>query len=435
MQTENNIVTKLSRITIIDSLRGFSLFGILIAHMSSGFNAMIMDGGQKSTIMAILDGIVNMINGLLISGKFFMIFSFLFGLSYFIQMDRASQKGVSFKWRFLWRIIILLGIGYLHSLLFSGDILIIYAILGIPLVFMFKVKSKILLVMVILLFAGMPRFIDFGYKKYENHHLTQEQKAAKLNEKPAGFEEIMKKGNEIALKGSFTDMVKFNSVEGLKGKYEFQMGAMGRGYQTLALFLLGLMVGRLRFFEKIEENIVTTRKILKWSAIGSGICLLLMILFGFLAIEDFRQVIQSGTLNSIFSMLAISFYDLFNLALTAVIITGFVLMYQKQKYQKKFIKLAPYGRMALTNYILQSLIAVPLFFGWGFGLAGLLGPFTGLLLAVFVFMFQVFISRWWLSRFIYGPLEWFWRSATYTKWQPFVKKTEMIDPSVLLENK
>lgn len=431
MQTENITSLKLSRITIIDSLRGFSLFGILIAHMSSGFNTMFADERQKAPVMAILDGIVNTINGLLISGKFFMIFSFLFGLSYFIQMDRASQRGYNFKWRFLWRIIILMGIGYLHSLLFSGDILIIYAILGIPLVFLFKVKNRMLLVIAILMFAGLPRFISFGYEKYEKSSPT----ALIQKEKPVGFEEMMKKGIEIANKGSFIDMIKFNSVYGLKGKAEFQLGVMGRGYQTFALFLLGLMVGRFRFFENIDQNIQITRKTLKWSAISCGITLALMVLFGFLAIEDFKQVAKTGTFNSWFSMIAFSFYDLFNLALTIVIITGFILMYQKQKYQKKFVKLAPYGRMALTNYILQSLIAVPLFYGWGFGLVQYLGAFTSLLIAIVLFIFQLNLSKWWLSRFVYGPLEWFWRSATYTKWQPFVKVTKIDSSNLAIDTK
>ena len=431
MLAENNIQPKLSRITIIDSLRGFSLIGILFAHISAGFS-MGFPERQKPIFIAILDGIINAINGLLISGKFFMIFSFLFGLSYFIQMDRASKKGYNFKWRFLWRIIILLAIGYLHSLFFSADILIIYAILGIPLVFLYKVKNRILLLIIILLFAGLPRFVDFGYNKYQDYSLTQEQKAAKLNEKPVGFEEMMKKGNEIIQNGLFIDMVKFNSVDGLKGKAEFQLGVMGRGYQTFALFLLGLMVGRFRFFENIDENIKLTRKALKWSAITSGITLALTVLFGLLAMDDFQQVAKTGTLNSIFSMIAISFYDLFNLALTIVIAAGFILLYQKQKYQKKLVKLAPYGRMALTNYILQSLIAITIFYGWGLGMIRFFGPFTSVLLGIVIFIFQLFLSKWWLSKYNYGPMEWFWRSATYLKWQSFVKNSEVNNPKVIL---
>ena len=149
------------RIIIIDSLRGFSLFGILISHLSIFFEAL--DFSTVSSPNASLSNIVvSVINGILFSGKYFAIFSFLFGLSFYIQMDRAAQKGINYRWRFLWRILILMVVGYIHSLLFSGDILIIYAMLGVFLVFLFNVSNKVLIFLIIVLLSGIPRYISYG---------------------------------------------------------------------------------------------------------------------------------------------------------------------------------------------------------------------------------------------------------------------------------
>ena len=159
---EQNITGNVSkRIVIIDSLRGFSLFGILISHLSIFFEAF--DSSTLSTPHASISNIVvSVLNGIFFSGKFFAIFSFLFGLSFYIQMDRAAQKGINYRWRFLWRIIILMVVGYLHSLLFSGDILIIYAVLGIFLVFLFNARNKVLVFLIIVLLSGIPRYISYG---------------------------------------------------------------------------------------------------------------------------------------------------------------------------------------------------------------------------------------------------------------------------------
>lgn len=143
------------RITVIDALRGFSLIGICLIHSMQHFGAM---GTMMPQPLFPWEGTLNEIFRCLINylvfGKFFIIFSSLFGLSFFIQMDRAAKKGIDFRLRFLWRLVLLLAIGYLHGLIVRVDILLIYAILGFILVLMYKWPTKLLAGITLFLFLG-----------------------------------------------------------------------------------------------------------------------------------------------------------------------------------------------------------------------------------------------------------------------------------------
>lgn len=391
------------RIVIIDSLRGFALWGILISHLSFFFEAFDISSvnGPDPSISNI---VVSIINGILFSGKYFAIFSFLFGLSFYIQMERAAQKGINFQWRFLWRIIILLIIGYLHSLLFSGDILIIYAILGIFLVFMFKVKKNVLFFLIIILLAGTPRFITYGIQHMPGNSKSKVEKKS--------TEEQMKTLSQIYRNASFSEVVKFNAEEGFKLKADFQLGIEGRGYQTMALFILGLLIGRTKYFERIEENLPITKKIFKKS---------IWFTLGFLILAGGLFLLSKGDMEKFVSQIAMTFLNLFNLSFSLLITTAFIIVYQKGKARELLKQLAPYGKMGLTNYLMQSIIFVPLFYGFGFGLSTKINLLVGIILGMFIFYVQVVFSKWWLNHYNYGPFEWFWRSLTWLKWQPMRK--------------
>jgi len=393
-----------NRILIIDALRGFSLFGIMISHMAYLFGSYDFTK-MSSPNPSIADIIVNIFNYLFISGKFFAIFSFLFGLSYFIQSDRSSKKGINYQWRFLWRILILIIIGYIHSLLYSGDILIIYGILGIPLVFLFRAKDKVLIVLIMLLLVGVPRFITYGINQ--------------LNSKPTNLVENKTrdkketKNYEIYLHGSFKDVIKYNSVKGLVEKADYQFGVEGRIYQTFALFLLGLLVGRKRYFERIEENISLTRKILRRS---------IWFIIGFFIVSIGFFILSKEDDKSLSFQIAMTFLTLFNLTMALMITTAFITLYQRKKVQLFLIKLVPYGKMGLTNYTMQSIISIPLLYGFGLGLALHINLAIGLAIGIVIYIVQVKYSRLWLNNYLYGPLEWVWRSCTWLKWQPFLIK-------------
>lgn len=155
MEMNKTLASSGGRITVIDALRGFSLIGICLIHGMQHFGAM---GTMAPQAMfpweGTLDEIFRWFINYLVFGKFFIIFSCLFGLSFFIQMDRAAQKGVDFRARFLWRLVLLLVIGFVHGLLVRVDILLVYALLGFVLVLMYKWPTKLLVGITLFLFLG-----------------------------------------------------------------------------------------------------------------------------------------------------------------------------------------------------------------------------------------------------------------------------------------
>lgn len=151
-------VKKADRIAVIDVLRGFTLLGIILVHFTEQYYAgQAPKSHENFTNHIVSDQIVSFIIGLLISGKFFMIFSFLFGLSFFIQFHRSEQQG-SFVIRFAWRLLVLFGIGLIHSLHYRGDILTIYAVLGLILLICYKLPDKILLIVAFYWFSMFPPY-------------------------------------------------------------------------------------------------------------------------------------------------------------------------------------------------------------------------------------------------------------------------------------
>jgi len=156
-------INKPARIRSIDALRGIALAGIVICHMVENFiGAPAPEEFNTAVHPGMIDTIVDGLIFFFLRGKFIALFSFLFGLSFFIQMDNGARRGTNFGGRFLWRLCILLLIGYAHSLFYRGDILTIYAFLGIFLIPFYKVDNKWVLGCAALLFLGLGRVIVFS---------------------------------------------------------------------------------------------------------------------------------------------------------------------------------------------------------------------------------------------------------------------------------
>ena len=396
-----NFITK--RIEIVDALRGFSLAGIVIVHFIENYIAGpptqdFMDATHTSIFDDIIDGIIF----ILIRGKFFALFSFLFGLSFFIQMDRAAGKGINFQGRFLWRILILLGIGYIHHLFYRGDILTIYAIVGIFLIPFYKLSTKWLLVFISVVFLGGFRYLIFSITGGDQIFTSIEMSPD--NEEIIAYYKILEEG-------SLWEVFKSNATQGHLMKLDFQFGVFSRGYLTFGFFLAGLLFGRIRFFEKISEYKKLNKKIL----IGSIIVFILsFILSGIL----FSLTNTNGTnlsFNSWINMFALSFYDLSNIAMTFILISLFIILWKTIKGEKFLRKFIPYGKMALSNYFVQTVIGTLILYGWGFGQIGKWPNSYIFLISILFIILQMSFSKWWLKKFIYGPIEWFWRSLTYFK--------------------
>src|SRR5437868_4527081 len=161
---EKLVAIKKDRIEIIDILRGITLLGIIIVHFIEQYYAgQPPDSVKNFGAQNIADSIAQGFSSMFIMGKFFMIFSFLFGMSFFIQLDKSSGSS-SFFLRFAWRLIVLFAIGFLHHLHYRGDILTIYAILGFGLLLCYKLPDKALLIIALLLVFNIP---SLGMRLYQ----------------------------------------------------------------------------------------------------------------------------------------------------------------------------------------------------------------------------------------------------------------------------
>ena len=395
------------RLLSVDALRGFSLAGIVIVHMVENF----IGGPPPAEAMAAVnqgwpDSVVDGFIFLFLRGKFFALFSFLFGLSFFIQMEKGAQKGSGFEGRFLWRLILLLLIGIVHHMFYRGDILTIYALLGIVLIPFYRVPTKLIMAFTALLFFGLGRYIIFA--AFGSGSLFSDIELTPTSPAVIAYFEVLKSGN-------LAEVMLSNTTEGHMMKLDFQLGVFGRGYLTLGFFLMGLLAGRLRVFEKLRENRLKLRNALLWSL---ALFLISMVGMGLL-FSAASQNGQNTDMNSWLSMFALTAYDLSNIFMTLILICGFLLIYLKIKGERFLVKFAPYGRMALSNYFLQTIIGTGLLYGWGMGYLAELRNIYTFGIAIVIIIAQMLFSKWWLNRFQYGPLEWLWRSLTYMKRFPF----------------
>ncbi len=395
--------TTKNRIEIIDALRGFALAGIVIVHMVENYvGALTPENVMDATHQGIPDYVVDGFIQLFLRGKFFALFSFLFGLSFFLQMDNANTKGNDYKGRFLWRLIILLGIGFLHHLFYRGDILTVYAILGVFLIPFYKLDNKWVLGFAAILFLGLGRYIVFMITNGASIFSGMEF----LPDNPVIINYF-----DTIKNGTLGQVFLSNATEGHLMKMDFQLGVFSRGFLTFGFFLLGLYVGRTQFFKNFAENKKLVNNVLIWSSATFVISIILAIL-------AFSRLGENVTFDNWTAMLGLTAFDLNNIAMTFIIIALFVIVYRKVKGERLLRVFSPYGRMALTNYVTQSVVGTYLLYGWGLGYLGELRNSYTFLIGIVVIGIQIALSNWWLKNFQYGPLEWLWRSATYFKWYP-----------------
>lgn len=401
MEIKQTLISSGDRITVIDALRGFSLIGICLIHAMQHFGA---PGTMTPQLMFPWEGTLNEIFRWfiynLIFGKFFIIFSCLFGLSFFIQMDRASKKGIDFRPRFLWRLVLLLGIGYLHSLIVRIDILLIYAILGLILVLMYKWPTKLLAGITLFLFLGGASLVPVAYQAMVKPSVEQVVQTA---DQPASRPAVARKVP------TFTEMVKDNAWKGLVGKMNFQVSS-GRIYQTLGLFILGFIAGRIRLFERLNEF----RRRLHYGALFA-----LVLLLSLYMVRPYMPSVGWGEV-SIYSWMSTTTTNLINLLTAYLWVILVIEAYRSQKVQQAMKPLVSYGRMGLTNYILQSVAGVFIFAGFGLDWSHL-GVFFSVLVCLIYTAAQIAFSHYWLKEVRYGPMEWLWRTGTYMQWQPLMR--------------
>lgn len=389
MRYENNY----GRIEVIDVIRGFALLGIALIHFDEQFYLGVLPDLPAGTERkSIADIIVLTIITTFVQGKFYMIFSFLFGLSFFIQLNKSDRSN-RFVLRFGWRLVVLFIIGLFHQLLFAGDILTKYAVLGFVLLLLQRLPDKILLAVALLLVTNIP---CFALRLYNG---ITEQSLGFFPEVPLqNYFDTMKSGDYISIiKANWTQM---------QPKLEFQFNS-GRIFVTTGLFLLGLWAGRHEYFKHWQVHLQTMRLLLRSSLWVVLACIVAAtIVFGsviLLKIEVRQQVLMAvgGLL-----------IDISNACMMTIYITGICLLYQTVRWQRILYVFCAPGRMGLTTYVTQAIFGLLVYSAIGFGLLGEYGTAANASIGIAVFIIQVYLSKWWLSKFNYGPFEWIWRIAT-----------------------
>ena len=391
-----NPITKQERIESVDILRGFALCGILFINITA-----FADPDQLFTLgstLPLADTIVYTLLVLLVESKFFTLFSCLFGLGFAIQISRAQTRGEPFIGRFLRRLLVLALFGIAHiALLWEGDILLLYALVGLLLLLFHNASAEKLLRWIIGLLAvplALWTLLFIAVVVARQIPAT----ADVLDSADTTFITLL-------AEEATSDSTYLASISSRLTDYAVSFGLyLTRLPTVLAMYLLGFYVGKRNILRDVAAHRSLLRRVRNW---GLSIGLLIS---GFVAFAV-------NAFPPITAIVALFFNQALSGPLQAMgYAAALVLWLERPNAQQRLRPLAVYGRMALTNYLGQSLIAFLIF--TRLRLANRLTLDWVMLIAVAIIVGQIVFSVWWLRRFRFGPLEWVWRTLTYGTRQP-----------------
>jgi uncharacterized protein len=335
--------------------------------------------------------------------KSWRLFSLLFGFGFALQLARAlSQEGGSL-WFYLRRLTILFVFGMAHALLFDGDILMEYAMLGLVLVAFRNIDRRTLLVLSIVLLAVFP-VGNLVHTESSDETFAQWEDSIPLDELRAGHPYL----------GSPMDVFRENSSV-IPPRIWSNLHGPESSIAIFAMFLLGLFVGRTRILYDVASHLPLIRRVFSW---GIGIGAASALAEWWLSQKYDYAVFTWTTAPKGVRFLGDLLFAYGSTALALGYGAGIVLLAQRPGWQAALRPLQQLGRMALTVYLSGTVMFTTLFYGWGFGQLFLLGPAVTTFYALLFFVTLLLFCTWWSHRFRFGPAEWLWRSLTYLKFQP-----------------
>lgn len=376
------------RIDVADVLRGFAVMGIILLHSIEHFNFYSFPDttGQSAwlnfTDRAIWDGMF-----FLFGGKGYAIFALLFGFSFFIMDSNQRRRGKDFRLRFCWRMVLLFLFGCFNAAFFTGEVLVLYSLVGFILPLVCRLKNKTLLI-IATIFLLQPLALYFILRcTMDSSYLPPKIPSNDLW--AATF--------QVQTDGTFWETVRVNLWQGQLASLAWAW-ENARVFQTAALFILGLVIGRRGLF--LEENHHI------WSRV------LAIALVAFFPLYGLSNMLSDFVTNKpLLSQLLLLINSLHKFAFMLILVSGIILAFYRTGLRDKLMILAPYGRMSLTNYIMQSIIGSMLFYHWGFFLQ--LGITASICLGVVLFLLQLAFCHWWMRFHTRGPLESLWRRLTW----------------------
>lgn len=370
---------------------------------------------QSATVDQITQSLIHFF----VQGKFYSIFSFLFGFGVALQIARAGERGdikaSFFKRRLFW----LLVIGLLHAyLLWAGDILSIYAVTGFFLILFRKRPDRSLLKWAFALLAIPILSYTLVFILSISFAVPEAATSPDVERQTAEWNGLV----GVISQGKFRQILEFNVREFIPFRYFGLLYEM-RLPKILAMFLLGFYAYRHGYFHDISSHQAFIRRVMLWGLI-----------LGIIGNATLATLVWMGAFSppSILGIVATVAYAFGVPSLALFYVAIIVMLWQKPTWRRVLTHLVPVGRMTLTNYLLQTLICVLIFYGYGFGLFGKVGVTASAVMALPVFVFQMLISALWLKHFSYGPMEWIWRQLTYRQrlaFRPERQQMEFGSPS------
>ncbi|MBD0383995.1 DUF418 domain-containing protein [Paenibacillus sedimenti] len=379
---------------VIDILRGFALLGILLMNLPQFFYPSWMYGVYSiPSEYTGTDRVGELLIRMFVEGKFFTIFSFLFGLGFFIFMKRAESKALNIKRLYLRRIAALALFGVAHFfLVWTGDILHLYAITGLFLLFFHKRKSKTILIWIVCLVAVW--FGLFGLAFIT----TPEQAQNSIHE---GLQ-LLPVVDQIFDNLTYAKWIDYqlNMVAPAVAPFEpIFMPAI------LAMFLIGVFSGQKDWFANLPDK---KRSIRKMWFISLAVNLPLLSALAVLLTKQVNFGFRHETVTTVLVQFS-------GITLSIFYILSFLLLMTNSQWITRLRPIGYVGQMALTNYLSQTIICV--------ALAALfhlyrIGTIPAILMSISIYACQIVFSTLWMRNFRYGPMEWVWRSFTYLSLQP-----------------
>ena len=378
------------RIDVADILRGIAIAGIILIHFQEQMN-FFMFPQPKSEFWASMNSAVWDTVFFLLAGKMYAIFSILFGLSFYIQHDNQAQKGVDFRPRFAWRMFLLMLLGVFDLLFYNGDILFIYAVCGLLIIPLVRASDKVIWFFMALMLIQPVEFIYFINGLIDPSAVPLNLGSGRY------YGAIMASQSQ----GNILDVAVAGIKYGLPANFLWAV-ENGRMTQNVLFFLIGIMIGRKRLFYNEGDNLRTWKRVFIASIAGMAVLIPLYYIVPGL----FEARCVSNSLNVALNMWK-------NLAMMFFIVSGVTLLYYNTSAKNWLIRIAPYGKMSLTNYLTQSIFGAMLFYNWGFGLFRHFGHTADLFLGIGFIALQFIFCTWWMKHHKRGPFEQLWANATW----------------------
>lgn len=384
------MIPESSRLHVVDALRGFAIVSIMLLHNIEHFDFYYLPEGLPDWMVSLDKGIWDTLF-FLFGGKSYAIFALLFGLTFFIQSDNQAKRGRDFRGRFAWRLLLLLLFGIVNSSFYQGDILTIYAVVGLVLIPVARLEDRT--VFWIALFLMLQPYEWFNLVRgLQNTGVTPAD--------PVSWSWFARTGDHIT--GNSLVKLWIGNLTIGKPAVLLWNWENGRVFQTASLFMFGMLAGRKGLFVPSETSGKFWIKTLLISSIA------------FIPLFITKSNITNWIGQEVVSRPAATIVTSWsNMAFMLVLVSGFVLLFSTVRFHGMLNIFSCYGRMSLSNYVMQSIIGSFIYYGYGLGLYKHTGATYCLLIGLLLAVMQGYFSAWWLRHHRKGPLETMWHKATW----------------------